>query len=98
MKLHQKLETTIEKAIKLTELYGKSVSKNVALESEVNALKQLLEKEKSEKNELLEKIKLIKLAQNIGSSNSGDTGKEELKKKLNEYIKEIDICITMLNG
>ena len=47
--------------------------------------------------ELLNKIKIIKLAQNIGSPDLERADVTELKRKINEYIKEIDHCITMLN-
>ncbi len=97
MKLEKKLETVLEKAKKLNEQYHKSLSKNETLEKELKELKQTLETEKHRTAELRDTIKIIKLAQNIGSANASETDVTELKRKLNEYIKEIDLCITMLN-
>lgn len=97
MNLQQKIEAILDKAVKLKEQNRKLVVRTETLETEVNTLKQQLEKEQQETQELRNKIKIIKLAQNLGSSNNDDAGIVELKKKLNEYIKEIDHCITMLN-
>lgn len=97
MKLPEKLATLLDKTTKLAEQHRKLVSKNEMLENELGTLKQTLEKEQREKEELRDKIKIIKLAQNIGTSNNDEAGVAELKRKLNEYIKEIDNCITMLN-
>ena len=97
MNLQQKIEGILDKAVKLKDQNRKLAAKTETLENELNTLKQQLEKEQQEKEELRDKIKIIKLAQNLGSSNNDDAGILELKKKLNEYIKEIDHCITMLN-
>ena len=97
MNLQQKIEGLLDKAVKLKDQNRKLAAKTETLENELNTLKQQLEKEQQEKEELRDKIKIIKLAQNLGSSNNDDAGILELKKKLNEYIKEIDHCITMLN-
>ncbi len=97
MNLQQKIEGILDKAVKLKDQNRKLAAKTETLENELNTLKQQLEKEQQEKEELRDKIKIIKLAQNLGSSNNDDAGIVELKKKLNEYIKEIDHCITMLN-
>ena len=97
MKLQQKIETIVDKAKKLVDQNHKLLSKNEELEGEVKYLKQSLDTEGKKNDELLNKIKIIKLAQNIGSSNSESADVTELKRKINEYIKEIDHCITMLN-
>ena len=53
---------------------------------------------KSKENEILslqEKIKLMNI------SKSGDASKQELKEtrlKINEYVREIDKCIALLNN
>jgi len=93
----QKVEEVKKKVVHLLEQNHKLVSKNEELEGEVKSLKQLLEAEGKKTEELLNKIKIIKLAQNIGSSDSESADVTELKRKINEYIKEIDHCITMLN-
>ena len=97
MKLQQKIESIIDKTKKLAEQNNKLLSKNEELEREAKILKLSLEAEAKKTDELLNKIKIIKLAQNIGSPETESTDVTELKRKLNEYIKEIDHCITMLN-
>jgi hypothetical protein len=97
MDLHQKLKAVIVKANKLVEQNRKLVTKNEALEQEVKAMKQTLQSEVKKGEELNNQIKIIKLARNIGSSGSENVEVAELKRKINEYIKEIDQCITMLN-
>ncbi len=92
-----KVEEVKRKVVHLLEQNHKLLSKNEELEGEVKSLKLSLENEARKGDELLNKIKIIKLAQNIGSSNSESADITELKRKINEYIKEIDHCITMLN-
>lgn len=96
------LETKIRKLIS----ENQSLSEKYAeLEKETDRLKQLLAEEQHRNTELLNKIKIIKLAQNIGVQQSGNNtltktendNKTELKRKINEYIKEIDHCMAMLN-
>ena len=50
----------------------------------------------SENKELKEQIKTIKLAQSLTTGN-GDQSSRETKTKINEYIKEIDKCLSLLN-
>jgi nitrate/nitrite-specific signal transduction histidine kinase len=71
---------------------------NEKLESELKSMKQGLENEFRKNEELNNQIKIIKLAQNINSDQAAENGQvTELKRKINEYIREIDNCITMLN-
>ena len=97
-KLIAKTDVLIDKARKLTEQTVKLRTANGQLEKEIKDLKLLLEAEERKNSELNNKIKIIKLAQNI-SSGKPDENQEttELKRKINEYIKEIDNCSAMLN-
>lgn len=95
--LSHKVEEVKKKVVHLLEQNHKLLSKNEELEREAKVLKLSLETEAKKTDELLNKIKIIKLAQNIGSPETESTDVTELKRKLNEYIKEIDHCITMLN-
>jgi hypothetical protein len=92
-----RLQEIKQKALHVFEDNQKLLAKNKALEAELKALKLALEQQTSLSNELNNKIKIIKLAQNIGSPGSENADITELKRKINEYIKEIDHCITMLN-
>lgn len=60
------------------------------------ALSKELETKKSEVEDLTQKLQTLKLAKSI----SGDEKPQEtteLKRKINDYIKEIDRCIALLN-
>lgn len=64
-------------------------SSNLALSLELNQQKDLIK-------ELNEKVQMLQLAKSIG----GEVKPQEttdLKRKINEYIKEIDRCIALLN-
>tara|TARA_B110000037_G_C16917340_1_gene422876 strand:+ start:339 stop:635 length:297 start_codon:yes stop_codon:yes gene_type:complete len=65
-------------------------SSNLALKKEIELGKTLFDN-------LNQKLQTLKLAKSI----SGDDKPQEtteLKRKINDYIKEIDRCITLLNG
>jgi uncharacterized coiled-coil DUF342 family protein len=72
--------------------------KAASLEKDIKELKEAFEAEKKKTAELNNQIKIIKLARNIGSGELFEDLKvTELKRKLNEYIREVDKCIEMLN-
>jgi predicted RNase H-like nuclease (RuvC/YqgF family) len=95
---------------RIVDLHAK-VSKILAhqqiLEQEVKKLKienqqfevKIQEKE-AEIQDLNNKNKILKLAKNISADKNESTEIEkntELKRKINDYIKEVDKCIAMLN-
>lgn len=68
--------------------------------NDLNSVNLALKKELEDKNKAIEdltqKIQTLKLAKSI----SGDEKPQEtteLKRKINDYIKEIDRCIALLN-
>ena len=91
--------------IKLDKIYqklGLFVSRYNNLKSDYNDLKGQNERLKVEVNELkvsrqnlTENLKVVQLAKTVEGEDVGQ--KDELKKKLNQYIKEIDRCVAMLN-
>jgi hypothetical protein len=69
------------------------------LEAQKTDLQQMAVDKESlikENRELKEQIKTIKLAQSI-SPGTGDQGTRQVKTKINEYIREIDKCLSLLN-
>jgi len=97
-KLISKTDVLIDKARKLVDQNAKLRLVNGQLEQEIKDLRLLLDAEQGKTLELNNKIKIIKLAQNIGSGGPDENRETtELKRKINEYIKEIDNCIAMLN-
>ncbi|HWB63531.1 MAG TPA: hypothetical protein VG603_08495 [Chitinophagales bacterium] len=99
--MQQHINTTnklISRARKLVARNEELLKLNQGLEEQVRKLKQQLEDEGLKNNELNNKIKIIKLAQNINAGQPAEgQQKAELKRKINEFIREIDNCIMMLN-
>lgn len=88
------LSSKINKFIEKNSLLQKE---NVILGEEINAFKNKIDDKNKKILELEEKIKLLKLAKTISSDSTEYSEKTELKRKINEYIKEVDKCIGMLN-
>lgn len=62
---------------------------NLALQKEITAYQKQIK-------ELNDKIQMLKLAKSM-SGEEQINDKTELKRKINEYIKEIDRCIALVN-
>ena len=96
--LLSKADSVVVKARRLMKHNHELAERIAAMEKEVRELSGVLEAEKRKTDELNNQIKIIKLARNIGSGELfEDLNITELKRKLNEYIREIDKCIAMLN-
>ena len=93
----QHFETLLSKAYKLTELNKKMAQKVATLEVELAKTIEKTKEQEEVNQKLTEQIKIIKLAQNISQDQKSGADVSELKRKINEYIKEIDSCIVMLN-
>jgi|TARA_B100001142_G_scaffold329793_1_gene394421 hypothetical protein len=85
------LEIKIKKLISLYEI-EKQEKKSATQEIE-NIKKELIDQREIVK-ELEDKIKLVKLSKVVSSS--GDDNKRT-KQKINDYVREIDKCIALLN-
>ncbi|MFT4016037.1 MAG: hypothetical protein QM668_03670 [Agriterribacter sp.] len=69
------------------------------LEKENEKLKQQLEQKERTEKDTQEKVKQLQQQVEIAAAVSGvpdEKNKNELEKRLNAYIKEIDQCIAML--
>ena len=69
-------------------------NEKLILEQENNSLSTELKKNKQELSVLQEKIKLMNMSKSV------EVSKEEMKAsrlKINEYVREIDKCIALLN-
>ena len=82
------------KVAKLLKEHDELKQRYAALETAHHSLKITLENQKNTLSELEERNKIIKLADSLLNS-TGDS--RELKRKLNEYIREIDECIRLLS-
>ena len=86
------LQSKVEKLV----LQHRRSSENMQQLSNENAfLRKALQKQKEEFLELEEKNKVLKLAKSI----SGMEGKNtEVKLKINELVREIEKCISLVNN
>jgi len=86
------IEAKLIKFIAKHELIRKE---KLLLQQENDASFAALESKEKEISSLQEKIKLMNI------SKSGDASKQEVKEtrlKINEYVREIDKCIALLNN
>ena len=67
---------------------------NIQLETKVSELKNTLEEQNAEIENFNEKIKMLKMAKSLGGDSEKNT---EMKLKINELVREIDKCISLLN-
>lgn len=62
-------------------------------------LQALLKERNARVQELEEHLKILKLAKTVSGTEDGNgEEKAELKRKINEFIKEIDKCVALLNN
>ncbi len=66
----------------------------IQLETKVSELKNTLEQQKAEIENFNEKVKMLKMAKSLGGDSEKNT---EMKLKINELVREIDKCISLLN-
>ena len=85
------LESKIEKLLNLHHRTKKELS---TLTTEYSHLNQNLEQQKKTIKDLEEKTKVLKLSKSLSTTNENTT---ELKLKVNELIREVDKCISLLN-
>jgi len=67
---------------------------NIELETKVSELKNTLKQQKSEIENFNGKVKMLKMAKSLVGDSEKNT---EMKLKINELVREIDKCISLLN-
>ena len=87
--VHQQVEKLIEEIALLKNDKNEMINTNLALVKEIDVQKREIE-------DLNQKMQTLKLAKSIRGDDKPQETKE-LKRKINEYIKEIDRCIALLN-
>lgn len=85
------LESKIEK---LVDLHHKTKKELSALKTQNASLHQTLDQQKQAIKDLEEKGKILRLSKSLSTTNENTT---ELKLKINELIREVDKCISLLN-
>ena len=89
------VEDIERKVSKLIKLYQSAQKEKEDILTENNKLKSdLSDKDESIKN-LEEKIKLLRITKSV--STQDDERNKESRQKINEYVREIDKCIALLN-
>ncbi|MGY8987789.1 MAG: hypothetical protein ACKVG7_04455 [Flavobacteriales bacterium] len=84
-----------EKVNKIISLYKYASDKNELLLSEKSHMKKLISEKDKEIKKLEEKIKLLRITKSVNSEESENI--KESRKKINEYVREIDKCVALLN-
>ena len=79
---------------KLISLYNVTKQEKEIIVNENENLKNEFAKKQEVVKELEEKIKVIKISNLVSSD---DEDKKKTKQKINEYVREIDRCIALLN-
>lgn len=90
-----KLENISKKIGVLISRYNDLKNDYSALEEENNRLKEQMKEIERENEQLSEDLNVVKLSKQIAAEDENDSA--ELKKKINEFIKEIDKCVALLN-
>lgn len=88
-KLQQKVE-------KLIHLHRSLLLENQRLKTDNERLEVAVQLREREVSDLGEKLKLIRLARQVADPGN-DQNSRDLKLKINEYIREIDRCLALIN-
>ena len=89
------VENIEKKVSKLIQLYQSVQKEKEEILTENNKLRSdLSDKDKTIKS-LEEKIKLLRITKSV--STQDDERNKESRQKINEYVREIDKCIALLN-
>lgn len=97
--INQKIRALKAKVEHFAQKFSENKRKLVSLEQENANLKAQINEKTVKVEELEQQLKIAKLSDQIASGS--ETSAEEnkvLRKKLNEYIKEIDKCVALLNN
>ncbi len=85
------LESKVEKLVDLHHRTKKEMSN---LTTQNTHLNQTIEQQKQAIKDLEEKSKVLRLSKSLSTTNENT---HELKLKINELIREVDKCISLLN-
>lgn len=95
----QRIEDKLHLLLKKLQLVQ---SENVLLKEEVNTQRKEIATQQQALATLEDRLRLMKIADAAqgtpASVSENDAFKKEIRGKINDYIKEIDRCIAMLNG
>ncbi len=90
----KKLDQVLDRTQKLVELSKALQERNDLVNLENQSLKVALETSEKTRKELDEKLRLVKLAKSLEGTSEKTL---DIKQKINEFVREIDKCIVLLN-
>ena len=88
----QHLKTIQEKLQQLLKQYTAVQKENSRLKGELESVRQKILVHQKNTDELRQQVSVLKLS--VGEMSDAD--KKEFEKRINNYLKEIDRCITLL--
>lgn len=83
-----------KRAEKLIHLHRLLLEENNRLKADNKKLAETVAQQSRELNDLGERLKVIRVARQVSGS---DQNSRDLKLKINEYIREIDRCLALIN-
>jgi hypothetical protein len=89
--IEQKVKTLMQKHATLEKAYEAQNRENEMMKQETVSQKEKIK-------ELENQLNVLKLAKSVSSGNGNDSDRAELKRKINEMVKEIDMCVGLLNN
>lgn len=92
----KKLEEVAEKAAYLKKKSEELMETNRQLRSRVQQLEMAVAERDEEISTVKNQFEVLKLARTVEGSSNENT--EELRKKINEYIREIDQCLKLIGS
>ena len=84
------------KVKKLLEMYNLVIKENEKIVIENKFFQKKIINKENEIKEIKEKLKLLRITKNVGDHE--ENLNKESRKKINEYVREIDKCIALLNN
>lgn len=90
----KKLDQVLDRTQKLVDLSKALQEHNDLLNLENEQIKVALETSENKRKELEEKLRVLKMAKSLEGSNEKTL---DIKQKINEFVREIDKCIVLLN-
>ena len=89
----QRLQATNRKAAKLERLLLRLKQENGQLLKQIAELEKALGEKEHSYNEIQEKYEAVKLVKSMNNGTEAHHDKEAVQAMIEEYIKEIDICL-----
>ncbi|OAQ41582.1 hypothetical protein A5893_00240 [Pedobacter psychrophilus] len=90
----KKLDQVLDRTQKLVDLSKALQEHNDLLNLENEHMKVALETSENKRKDLEEKLRVLKMAKSLEGSSEKTL---DIKQKINEFVREIDKCIVLLN-